>query len=238
MGFTLAEVLITLGIIGVVAAMTMPNLVANYQKKVWVIQLKKDVSFIQNAYKNILAIEGVDRLADTPICYSKYNYYAPRYYPDKLNEYWHLEYANEKTKFYKFVVDYGYEKDAIFTLNDGSCIAINDALTNISPWDIDTGETAYYKNIIPVIIDVNCDKGPNKSGRDRFEFYIDENLKIVNTFVQSPLCSQGDGYAKLAEALGMENNEDFKNLLNSELGDAIGLSCFYRIMRDGWEMNY
>ena len=31
--FTLAEVLITLGIIGVVAAMTLPGLVQNYQKK-------------------------------------------------------------------------------------------------------------------------------------------------------------------------------------------------------------
>ncbi len=34
--FTLAEVLITLGIIGVVAAVTLPTLVANYQKTVWV----------------------------------------------------------------------------------------------------------------------------------------------------------------------------------------------------------
>ena len=34
-GFTLAEVLITLGVIGIVAAMTIPTLVANYQKKVW-----------------------------------------------------------------------------------------------------------------------------------------------------------------------------------------------------------
>ena len=32
-GFTLAEVLITLGIIGVVAAMTMPSLINNYKDK-------------------------------------------------------------------------------------------------------------------------------------------------------------------------------------------------------------
>ena len=32
-GFTLAEVLITLGIIGVVAAMTIPNLIANNKAK-------------------------------------------------------------------------------------------------------------------------------------------------------------------------------------------------------------
>ena len=34
-GFTLAEVLITLGIIGIVAAMTIPTLVANYQERSW-----------------------------------------------------------------------------------------------------------------------------------------------------------------------------------------------------------
>ena len=32
-GFTLAEVLITLGIIGIVAAMTMPTLIENHRKK-------------------------------------------------------------------------------------------------------------------------------------------------------------------------------------------------------------
>ena len=39
-GFSLAEVLITLGIIGVVAAMTIPNLMAKYQKK------RKEPNFI------------------------------------------------------------------------------------------------------------------------------------------------------------------------------------------------
>ena len=34
-GFTLAEVLITLGIIGVVAAITIPTLVQNYRNKAW-----------------------------------------------------------------------------------------------------------------------------------------------------------------------------------------------------------
>lgn len=33
--FTLAEVLITLGIVGVVAAITIPTLIAGYQKKKW-----------------------------------------------------------------------------------------------------------------------------------------------------------------------------------------------------------
>ena len=39
--FTLAEVLITLGIIGVVAAMTIPNLITAHQKRVTVTKLQK-----------------------------------------------------------------------------------------------------------------------------------------------------------------------------------------------------
>ena len=38
--FTLAEVLVTLAIIGVVAALTIPNLMKNYQKHVTVSKLK------------------------------------------------------------------------------------------------------------------------------------------------------------------------------------------------------
>lgn len=50
-GFTLAEVLITLGIIGVVAAMTLPGLIQNYQKKVTATKLKKFYSTMNQAIK-------------------------------------------------------------------------------------------------------------------------------------------------------------------------------------------
>ena len=39
--FTLAEVLITLGIIGIVAAMTIPTLITNYQKNITITRLKE-----------------------------------------------------------------------------------------------------------------------------------------------------------------------------------------------------
>lgn len=50
-GFTLAEVLITLGIIGVVAAITIPTLISNYQKKSTVTQLKKTYAMLANAVR-------------------------------------------------------------------------------------------------------------------------------------------------------------------------------------------
>lgn len=50
-GFTLAEVLITLGIIGVVAALVMPGLINNYQKKVAVTRLAQTYSMLAQAVK-------------------------------------------------------------------------------------------------------------------------------------------------------------------------------------------
>ncbi|MFQ8626689.1 MAG: prepilin-type N-terminal cleavage/methylation domain-containing protein [Candidatus Gastranaerophilaceae bacterium] len=49
--FTLAEVLITLGIIGIVAALTMPALIADYKKKEDAAKLKKAYTIINQAFK-------------------------------------------------------------------------------------------------------------------------------------------------------------------------------------------
>jgi len=80
-GFTLAEVLITLGIIGVVAAITMPALIKNYQKHAWVNQLKTTISLLENGFKNMLAAEGVQYLQDTSVYQSiggsDYSYSTP-----------------------------------------------------------------------------------------------------------------------------------------------------------------
>ena len=48
--FTLAEVLITLGVIGIVAALTLPTLIANYKKQVIISKLNKVYSTISQAY--------------------------------------------------------------------------------------------------------------------------------------------------------------------------------------------
>ena len=49
--FTLAEVLITLGIIGVVAALTLPSLISRYKKQVIATRLKQFASIWQQAIR-------------------------------------------------------------------------------------------------------------------------------------------------------------------------------------------
>ena len=65
--FTLAEVLITLAIIGVVAAMTLPTLIQNHQKQAYVTGLKKAVSVSQNMLKKMQADEGVSSVGMTKL---------------------------------------------------------------------------------------------------------------------------------------------------------------------------
>ncbi|MDE6137924.1 MAG: type II secretion system GspH family protein, partial [Candidatus Gastranaerophilales bacterium] len=57
-GFTLAETLITLGIIGVVAALTIPGLITSYKKHVIASSLKRAVSSINQAIKQSEAENG------------------------------------------------------------------------------------------------------------------------------------------------------------------------------------
>ncbi len=58
--FTLAEVLITLGIIGVVAALTLPTLIANKRAKELEVALKKNASILQQAVMMINLEDGED----------------------------------------------------------------------------------------------------------------------------------------------------------------------------------
>ena len=57
-GFTLAEVLITLSILGVVAAISIPNIVQNYQKRLTVTKLQKAYAVLEQASSNLAINTG------------------------------------------------------------------------------------------------------------------------------------------------------------------------------------
>lgn len=57
-GFTLAEVLITLGIIGVVAVITLPSVVTKYQEKATVTKLKSVYSILDQGFQQMVTDNG------------------------------------------------------------------------------------------------------------------------------------------------------------------------------------
>ena len=66
-GFTMAEVLITLGIVGIVASMTMPSIIAKIKDKVFDEQYKKVMTIIANGYKLMMARTSSDYVESLPI---------------------------------------------------------------------------------------------------------------------------------------------------------------------------
>ena len=71
-GFTLAEVLVTLGIVGVVASMTLPTLNNNVQKQTYEAGAKKAYNIVSNAVSMYMVDQGTDDLTETCglICYT------------------------------------------------------------------------------------------------------------------------------------------------------------------------
>ncbi len=65
--FTLAEVLVTLGIIGVVSAMTLPTLTKNHQRKVYVTQLHKIYNEFQQATESAITERNAVNLREAGI---------------------------------------------------------------------------------------------------------------------------------------------------------------------------
>lgn len=85
-GFTLAEVLITLGIIGVVAALTLPTLIQNYKKNVLSTRISKFASTFQQAVRMAEAEHGetsqwekLRSVNSGEECFEHYNKYIGKY---------------------------------------------------------------------------------------------------------------------------------------------------------------
>lgn len=64
-GFTLAEVLITLAVIGVVAAMSIPALIGSTNNQEYKVGLKKAVSVLNQALTMSIALDGIDAADQT-----------------------------------------------------------------------------------------------------------------------------------------------------------------------------
>lgn len=124
--FTLAEVLITLGIIGIVAALTMPMLIQNYNKKITEVRLKKFYSIMNQAIDRLKVDYG-----DT----GNWDYTVDNLYEDdstsidKLVDQGDAINANFKRYFGKYIqfadekqVDVEGKKRTLYYFKDGSAI--------------------------------------------------------------------------------------------------------------------
>ncbi len=162
-GFTLAEVLITLGIIGVVAALTMTTLIQNYKTKVTVTKLKKNNSVLSQAYLMYLKDnEPSTFTTDEAGAVEAANVFKP-----------YLKIANDcGTQTLGCVADDYSSKDSSGGIAhyDSMSVYYKMILADGSNIWLKTGNGASYD--IDIFYDINGKSGPNKWGYDLFEFIV------------------------------------------------------------------
>ena len=186
--FTLAEVLITLGIIGIVAAMTIPSLISKYQFKVWETAFKKQYSTIQNALEWEMIQNSLYQCyfslptgsnAYVPVtedCDALITNLISSMHLTKIESNLNEKYAKMseviagggKTVNSTFGYDYILRGPDIYNTKDGAVIMF-----------VPLGES--YTWMRPqLIIDVNGEKGPNKWGYDVFFMMLTNHNERLN----------------------------------------------------------
>lgn len=176
--FTLAEVLITLGIIGVVAAMTMPSLIQSYKEKATVTAVKQSYSIFAQALK-MVTIDNPDLSAltdsslsakeNSQIMFNEISKHIKKVKScdvDKkcMGNTYYLNLNNEKVSNWDT-----YNNLVTGVLANGTSFWILSLPASIS------GEETYAGQIG---IDINGNKRPNKFGVDFFWFTFNKNGEL------------------------------------------------------------
>ena len=179
--FTLAEVLITLGIIGIVAAMTMPTLIYKYQMKTFEVAFKKQYSVLNNTIDYLMLENGLSECYLTIISYPVPGNPNNRIYSSNNSDCSALrDGIIEKLKLTPIKNDFSYNTNfAEILANGGTAVNRNTGgvLSNtprFSAYLLPDGAIVMFRPDgssflrVCVVVDVNGKKGPNKWGYDVF----------------------------------------------------------------------
>lgn len=240
--FTLAELLITLGIIGIVASMTIPSILTNKEKQENLTKLKKAYSTfnqaltqLTNDYSCLNNLQCTDLFTDTTTNTSL---------GDEIVKYFKVI-KNCKTSAGCFpsAFNTGYDGsggngnfDSLgfygFIVADGMSFLIQNRQENCLSGPFSTGVTGNLSQVCgDVYIDINGpDHKPNYFGKDIFHFYISNGKGAILYPVGGPddNGNEGDGYWKNGDG----------SVHSCGIGNPYGESCAGRIIDEGWQINY
>lgn len=221
--FTLAEVLITLGIIGIVAALTMPSLIAKYNKAETLNILKKQTSVINNALLlsqseyGEFSEWGLGNMGEVGGDFENYQKnlqnIVSRILPYlKVSK--DLGIGSGEGKYITYLKNGAIHKwhsntHYLVYLSDGTRVLFFINNDKLNPDD----EKNTYKDLA-ITVDINGDKKPNIYGKDIFMYYITPDTK--NLLMYGNMFSRTDM---------------LKDCKNS------GFYCGALIQYDGWEIS-
>ncbi len=222
----MAEVLITLGIIGIVAAMTLPMLIGKYQKHVTVTRLQKVYTVLNQVV--MLSIKDNEAIEYWDFDSLTAQEFMDRYFVPYFNNIS----AGEPVKYVPGGDIYSYSK--VYGFLDGM---------TIYGW---LWHNPLVNGFLQINVDINGDKKPNLYGRDKFVFYIfSQKADIYNSgsgnvaknVPRAGLYPDGYGYdreiLKTNSWRGCNRRGDEDASGNQAQAGAF---CTALIMLDGWKI--
>ena len=231
--FTLAEVLITLGVIGVVAALTLPIVINNYQKQETISKIKKVNSVLSNVALMAIAEHGdtVNWDMQSGNTFATSKFFAEKYVIPYLNVAKVCENNNSSDCNYSMSQlngqsfnNYSNYKNAYrFYLTDGTFLAV------FSLYRPNGDPNQHIKHIV-YFFDINGPKKPNIVGRDIFALQnILETKRATSKKYEGkllPVWIDGDSRTTLLGTGG----SDYCNKKKT------GLACLAVIYMDGFKI--
>ena len=219
--FTLSEVLVTLGIIGVVSAMTVPTLMQNYQRKSYVTQLHKVYNEVQQAAVHYITEKNAIDLIEAGINsqakaeeFVTSNFKIVQTCTNSLTPCFADSY-----KSINGTAIAGFNPHTSYVLASGAAVR--------SGYYFSGKGGASYQSVINLLIDINGKQGPNIQGRDFFNVGVYPNGVIDEIELNNPL----------SPPFSKDLREELfnRNCLSGKNG---GYGCFGKILNDNWEMTY
>lgn len=210
-GFTLAEVLITLMIIGVIAGMTIPALRKDAMNRTTVTNLKKIYSELNQATSLAMTNNMTNKFYKTDCWGSKDKFYDNFVYK-YLNVIKTCENGSQKDCWGD---DWDWADDKIFLLNSGIAVSFTDIGSNPNS----------YVYGMRILVDTNGPKSPNRAGSDRFALNITGEGEVY----AGP--RPGADYSDVSGLYSM-----YKDNCNGD--NPFADYCAALIVMDGWQMKY
>ena len=193
--FTLAEILITLGIVGTVAALTIPALVKHSGAAEVGPRLAKFVNTFENGTSNLLQARHKSKISDLTMDSAKFlellsSQIVMSPAPDDATYYIYAVSEPEQSR----AKSYGYrifsnELDAFFG-EDGNVYILKDgsSVYYTSYGEAREGRGSYKGIVGELFYDINGNSGTNYAGKEVFKFFVDNSGELI------PYGSNADEY--------------------------------------------
>ncbi len=242
--FTLAEVLITLGVIGVVSALTLPILVNHHRNSVALAGLKVAYAKINDGFLFMRSDENVDDLRNLPV-FREMD--SENFQDEEVQSSLDLQ----MRKYFNIVKSY---KAGESCADCPVYVQMNGELSAGGQYDyawrgFSTDGMIYFMHlsgpqtaentgkiqsiVAYFFVDINGTKLPNKWGKDMFQFALAQNGLLYSAWGK-----------ELSEAMPQSqtywgsNSSGCGSPANKDVSTSTGYACTARIIENSWKIDY